>query len=167
MASVAVASSVVQLRLPKPASATRCANKSPDPVSSQSGGSAPTSHQELPDLVQGMADRIGANQLGGAPPTPSAFRGRGPGINLNFIKRMLPEGETRSRAKDMQRTGWVIDPRGKKWMARWDATMVVCMLFTALVTPVEVAFLSEGAHINTLWIINRVVDVCFMFDVSL
>lgn len=74
----------------------------------------------------------------------------------------LPKG--RSRATDMQHTGWVIDPRMTRNMARWDLLMVGALVFTALVTPVEVVFLHEGAHINALWIINRIVDFLFLID---
>ena len=41
---------------------------------------------------------------------------------------------------------------------------VAALLFTATVTPVEVAFLDEGTRITTLWVINRVVDLAFMID---
>ena len=37
---------------------------------------------------------------------------------------------------------------------------MICLLFTALVTPVEVAFLTT--KINALFIVNRVVDVVFV-----
>lgn len=65
----------------------------------------------------------------------------------------------------MQKKGMVIDPRQVKIMAKWDLTMVMALFFTALVTPVEVVFLQEGSHINALWIINRVVDLLFVFDI--
>ena len=68
-------------------------------------------------------------------------------------------------ATQMQRTGWVIDPRASQFMRNWDLVMAFALLFTAVVTPVEVAFLDEGRYITPLWIINRVVDTCFTVDV--
>mgnify|MGYP001333030335 CR=1 FL=1 len=44
---------------------------------------------------------------------------------------------------------------------------MTALLFTAVVTPVEVAFLDEGRHITTLWWVNRVVDLCFLIDMLL
>ena len=45
-------------------------------------------------------------------------------------------------------------------MQRWDLLTLLCLLFTALVTPVEVAFLTT--KLNALFIINRVVDAVFV-----
>ena len=68
---------------------------------------------------------------------------------------------------EMQKIGWVIDPRKSKFLPKWDLLMVTALLFTAVVTPVEVAFLEEGQYITNLWIINRIVDLCFMLDIIL
>jgi hypothetical protein len=46
------------------------------------------------------------------------------------------------------------------FLQRWDVVTMICLLFTALVTPVEVAFLTT--KINALFIVNRVVDVVFV-----
>lgn len=78
-------------------------------------------------------------------------------------KSNLPNG--RSRASDMQNVGWIIDPRQTKWMPRWDLLMVGALTFTALVTPVEVVFLSEGTYITGLWVVNRFVDLLFLIDI--
>ena len=40
-------------------------------------------------------------------------------------------------------------------------------IFTAMVTPVEVAFLDEGTYVSVLWVTNRVVDFCFIIDIIL
>ena len=78
-------------------------------------------------------------------------------------KTNLPRG--RSKAQDMQRVGWIVDPRQTKWMPRWDMLMVAALTFTALVTPVEVVFLQEGTYITDLWIVNRFVDLLFLIDI--
>jgi hypothetical protein len=46
------------------------------------------------------------------------------------------------------------------FLARWDLVTSVCLLFTATVTPLEVAFLNTS--FNALYFINRVVDVVFI-----
>ena len=43
----------------------------------------------------------------------------------------------------------------------------LALLFTAIITPVEVAFLDEGQHITLLWMINRVVDLAFVIDMAM
>jgi hypothetical protein len=45
--------------------------------------------------------------------------------------------------------------------------MVVALLFTATVTPVEVAFLGDEPTNAPLWVINRVVDLAFTIDIVL
>ena len=38
---------------------------------------------------------------------------------------------------------WVIDPRTSRWLGGWDIMCVVALLFVALVTPFEIAFLES------------------------
>jgi hypothetical protein len=49
---------------------------------------------------------------------------------------------------------------------QWDSVMLCLLLFTAFVTPFEVAFLSEGeAKVDGLFVINRLVDCLFAYDI--
>lgn len=45
--------------------------------------------------------------------------------------------------------------------------MVAALAFTAIVTPVEVAFVNGGQYITEMWVINRLVDLCFVVDIFL
>eukprot|EP00854_Cymbomonas_tetramitiformis_P020165 gene20165-24136_t len=56
---------------------------------------------------------------------------------------------------------WVIDPR---WpiMRKWDMVTFLLLVFTALVTPYEVAFLSTD--LNAMFFVNRLVDTLFIID---
>ena len=67
----------------------------------------------------------------------------------------------------MDKKGFVIDPRGNRWMPHWDVVMVFALLFVAIVTPVEVTFSNEGKYVTVLWGINRVVDLLFIVDMVL
>ena len=58
---------------------------------------------------------------------------------------------------------WLIDPRTSKRMGYWDFTTVMALLFTALVTPFEAAFLEPVAG-DALYIINWVVNGIFIVD---
>ena len=54
----------------------------------------------------------------------------------------------------------VVNP---KKTGKWDAVMVICLVFTAIVTPYEVAFLDMSV-INALWFINQLVNILFLID---
>lgn len=61
-------------------------------------------------------------------------------------------------------------PPQAKLIQRWDVATISALLFTALVTPVEVSFI-EASSLDVLFFINRVVDlifivVCVCVDVS-
>ena len=59
---------------------------------------------------------------------------------------------------------YLVDPRSLR-MKQWDLVMVVLLLFTAVVTPAEVSFMSVS--INALFFVNRIVDMCFLWDMSI
>ena len=61
--------------------------------------------------------------------------------------------------------GWVIDPRRSKFIMYWDIITSVALVFTATVTPYEVALLDP--RMDVLWIINRLVDSIFGLDIIL
>ena len=50
-------------------------------------------------------------------------------------------------------------------MRKWDVVMLTLLLFTALVTPYEVAFMTTS--LNFLFILNRLVDVLFLKDLCM
>jgi potassium voltage-gated channel Eag-related subfamily H protein 7 len=56
----------------------------------------------------------------------------------------------------------VLDPR-KGYMKNWDAVVALLLVYTAYVTPYEVAFL-ETTGVNPLFVFNRFVDLCFIMD---
>ena len=66
--------------------------------------------------------------------------------------------------KKIYHPSFIIDPRRSKYMAIWDVMIMVALLFTAIVTPVEVTFLDEGPCITILFVCNRLVDFLFMLD---
>ena len=51
---------------------------------------------------------------------------------------------------------WLIDPRECKWLGYWDGTTSFALIFTAIVTPVEVAFLeSADSWKDALFLVRR------------
>jgi voltage-gated potassium channel Kch len=65
----------------------------------------------------------------------------------------------------MKKSPLVISPR-TWYMRRWDLVTLLLLLFTAVVTPVEVAFLTT-ALFNVLFWVNRSVDALFVCDIIL
>ena len=65
----------------------------------------------------------------------------------------------------MERSPLVISPR-TWYMRKWDLVTLVLLLFTAVVTPVEVAFLETSLWSIMFWI-NRSVDALFVIDIIL
>jgi hypothetical protein len=55
-----------------------------------------------------------------------------------------------------------IHPEGS-FMVKWDMMMLVALLFTAIVTPYEIAFI-ETVPWDTMFTVNRAVDILFLFD---
>ena len=79
--------------------------------------------------------------------------------------------QTSVHAKTKRGRGWIIDPRTNRLIAYWDLATTAALLFTALVTPVEVAFLqpetpSERISSRLYWT-NRGVDLVFIADMCL
>jgi len=67
-----------------------------------------------------------------------------------------------------QKRWFIIDPRTSKNVARWDIVTSLALFFTALVTPYEVALLPTATEwYDTLFLINRFVDLIFVVDMGL
>lgn len=62
---------------------------------------------------------------------------------------------------------YIIDPRTSKVIAYTDGLSMMALVFTAIVTCVEVAFVDPSGEMDELFIINRIVDSIFIFDMCL
>jgi hypothetical protein len=60
-------------------------------------------------------------------------------------------------------SAYLFQPQGR-FMRKWNLLLVVLMIFTAVVTPYEVAFLSSGPTEPIFWV-DRVVDFLFFIDI--
>lgn len=65
-----------------------------------------------------------------------------------------------------QKPCYIIDPRTSARLGFWDALASVALIFTAVVTPVEVGFLRmpEDRWADALFITNRCIDMIFICD---
>jgi hypothetical protein len=60
---------------------------------------------------------------------------------------------------------YIIDPRSSPFISYWDTSTALALIFTAVVTPFEVAFLSGPIDpLDPLFIINRLIDLVFIMD---
>lgn len=113
-----------------------------------------------------------------APPTQQAKKNDRPSHLPPFIGLLLPDAVSGRGwhhttclygAMANQVTGkqwWVIDPRSSSIMGYWDFATASALVFTALVTPFEVSFLSAPTNkwASPLFLINRVIDLVFIAD---
>lgn len=61
---------------------------------------------------------------------------------------------------------WLIDPRTSMRVGYWDAVASLALVFTAIVTPFEVALIEDDG-VTALFVINRLIDLIFIFDIGL
>jgi len=86
-------------------------------------------------------------------------------VSENFKKNALRISR-QLRERDADRV-WVIDPRESKLLSLWDSITTTALIYTALVTPYEVGFLSASTSVDFWFVINRVLDVIFILDMAL
>ena len=84
-------------------------------------------------------------------------------LNINEEEEKKPKlkGGDPGQARIPTGAKCVIDPRGG-FQSKWDMLMIILLVFTAIVTPWEVAFLEPAW--NFLYGLNRVVDFGFLLD---
>lgn len=59
---------------------------------------------------------------------------------------------------------YMISPNSP-FLQNWDCIVIMALIFTALVTPYEVALLDT--HLNPLFVVNRLIDTTFVIDMAL
>ena len=74
---------------------------------------------------------------------------------------------TRDSTTIMKR--FIIDPRTSVWIGWWDGIISLALVFTAIVTPIEVGFMGipEDRWEDPLFLVNRFVDLVFIYDLCL
>ena len=105
----------------------------------------------------------------------SQFRRALYSANTRVRKRVRKETEKIKQAavKAPAKNPFIVDPRTSVWLPWWDAVTGLALIFTAIFTPYEVAYLpppsgpiSQTREIVVFWT-NRFVDVIFLLDVLL
>ncbi|KAK3238061.1 hypothetical protein CYMTET_51902 [Cymbomonas tetramitiformis] len=119
------------------------------------------------------------NKAVSAPTSPEVTLGRVQLTTEGEAGRTLEEDDVVSAAR-MERDAFEDKPKvtGSKkkahkytvfptapWLRYWDIVTAALLTYTAIGTPYEVAFL--GTKLDTMFGINRLIDLCFMFDLVL
>lgn len=58
----------------------------------------------------------------------------------------------------------MIDPRTSRTASIVDIVVACALIFTVIVTPFEVAFLSPAERVDVLFVLNRLMDIIFFAD---
>ena len=111
---------------------------------------------------------------GGAKPPPISSGGtQRPTFNVSQPPGKLTKTKTRTLTeKDLRkaahRNRWLIDPRKSTFIGYWDMITGVALIYTALVTPWEVAFAEPPTTaLEAMFVFNRFIDCIFIVDMAL
>ena len=63
---------------------------------------------------------------------------------------------------------FLIDPRTSRFITRWDGITALALIFTAICTPYEVAFVPASKYPWDGWfVVNRIIDAIFITDFAI
>ena len=86
-------------------------------------------------------------------------------LSRRFSRKPSMVGMVRNMMVPQMRPWYIIDPREARFVPYWDATTTLALIFTALCTPYEVAFLPPSRQPTDTWfILNRLIDFVFFSD---
>jgi len=83
-------------------------------------------------------------------------------------KKQIMRWQNNATIKGFQESPYLLYPK-YLFMQRWELVLAVAVLYTATVTPYEVAFATVGVDTPsglTSFIVNRIVDLFFFFDLA-
>jgi hypothetical protein len=117
-------------------------------------------------------DKRTANAAKIAPETLS--NAKRPSFSAQQWKAMTPEQRrrdsqmmvvdiTKQLVQIKKAQSFLLNPHGE-FMMKWDVVIMVALVFTALVTPYEIALLET--KLDLLFMVNRLVDLIFSIDIA-
>jgi len=95
-----------------------------------------------------------------------------PGASLNPVLEKLEQADKRAveHAGEQKRPWYIIDPRSSSAIGYWDLLTSFALVFTAIVTPFEVAYLNPPTGSrweDPLFLCNRIIDLVFITDMGI
>ena len=108
------------------------------------------------DVTRSIKSFVTQSSMGSA---ASAQRGRSERTHFRVVRA------TKSCHRLQKKPWYVINPDQSKFAGRWQALVACCLLFVALVTPVQVALLEPEFH--WIFLVGIFVDAVFAVDLFL
>ena len=91
---------------------------------------------------------------------------RGASVSPEFVAQ-VHETTRQLKRRSLARRG-LLDPLNSSLLLKWDIVTALALLFTATLTPFEIAFIDQAeSPANSWFIVNRVVDLIFIVDMVL
>ena len=91
---------------------------------------------------------------------------RGASVSPEFVAQVY-ETTQQLKRRSLARRG-LLDPLNSSLLLKWDIVTALALLFTATLTPFEIAFIDQAESPANAWfIVNRVVDLIFIVDMVL
>ena len=139
----------------------------PSRAGSSTGSSADTKPKKRRESFDGLDDKEELRILNIETALKERRDVRGSVSAVQLVK-LAQFQRTQERIQRMKKIKWyIIDPHSTA-MQVWDAATALSLIFTAIATPIEVAFIpAPKCGLETLYIINRTVDAIFMVDMTL
>ena len=132
-----------------------------------------------PTLTTAVSGRLQSMMSNGTKPTltvavsgkhQSVMSSPSPAVLARRKQSLLDIIDTQKVSSDHQKMAdapWYILRPTSKFASYWDMVTTLALVFTALVTPFEVAFLPPAETLDDgLFWVNRIVDLVFIFDMT-
>jgi len=88
-------------------------------------------------------------------------------ISESARKRQVAEQREQIKAQLKMLNRGIVHPRRSRWYSYWDVGSFLFLIYTAIITPVEIAMVVPSSSVTPLFLVNRVVDLFFSLDLLL
>ena len=124
------------------------------------------------ELTEGLdstnSTLIASSSIVNEPPLPQTAATDGGDIVMVDSDLTAKSSAQAAAAPNHPHPPWLIDPRKSKFIGYWDLVTGLALLFTAIVTPWEVAFAKPPTTaLESMFLFNRFIDSIFVFDMGI
>ena len=134
-------------------------------AASEAGGHPPSSQP----MVDGSPGNSRSSRVLGFRSSPSRQAVYKPNVNIQFKQQC-----DRIRQQLSHHNRYVIHPRKSRWVPHWDSILVLAMIYTCILTPVEICLFKDvrlGEATDriyvTMFVLNQCCNAVFATDLVL